>query len=74
MVFEKVKAIIAEELDVEEDLITPETELDELGADAFDIAELIRSLGEEFDIEIPEESMEGFSTVGNVVKYIKKSM
>ena len=74
MVLEKVKAIIAEEFDVEEDAVTTETRLEELGADTLVVVELMMTLEEEFDMEIPEENADHFDTVGDVVGYIKKNM
>lgn len=72
MVFEKVKAILCEQLDVEEDKVTQEASIvDDLGADSLDVVDLIMSLEEEFDIEIPDEDVEGMKTVGDIVKYIE---
>lgn len=72
MVFEKVKDIIANQLGVDADSITPDSSfIEELGADSLDIVELIMALESEFDLEIPEEEAESVSTVGDVVEYIK---
>ncbi len=72
MVFEKVKAILAEQLDADEDSITMETDIgDDLGADSLDVVELIMSLEDEFDVEIPDENIEGIKTVGDIVNYIQ---
>lgn len=72
MVFEKVKAIIAEQLDVEEDEITMESHIvDDLGADSLDIVDLIMSFEDEFGIEIPDEEAENIRTVGSVVEYVE---
>jgi len=69
--FEKVKAIIVDQLGVEEDAVTMEASfLEDLGADSLDIVELIMALEEEFDIEIPDEDAEKISTVGDAVNYI----
>ena len=74
MVFEKVKAILSEQFDVEEDSITAETTLaDDLGADSLDIVDLVMSLEEEFDMEFPDEDIERFKTVADVVKYIDEN-
>ena len=71
MVFDKVKAIIVDQLGVEEDAVKMEASfLDDLGADSLDIVELIMALEEEFDIEIPDEEAEKITTVGDVVNYI----
>ncbi|WP_039763594.1 MULTISPECIES: acyl carrier protein [unclassified Caldicellulosiruptor] len=72
-IFEKVKKIIADKLDIEEDKITPESSfLDDLGADSLDIVELIMELEEEFNIEIPDEDAEKIRTVADAVKYIEE--
>lgn len=72
-IFEKVKKIIADKLDIEEGKITPESSfLDDLGADSLDIVELIMELEEEFGIEIPDEDAEKIRTVADAVKYIEE--
>jgi acyl carrier protein len=74
MVIEKIKALIAEQFDIEEDTISSDTSFDELGADSLDIAELVTAVEEEFDIEIPEEFSDNIATVGDVVSAVKKNM
>jgi acyl carrier protein len=74
MVLEKVRAVIAEEFDVEEDMVGTETTLEELGADPVDVVELTAALEEEFDLEIPESVSENFSTVGDIVGYIRRNL
>lgn len=72
MVFEKVKALLADQLEYDEDKITLESSLvDDLDADSLDVVDLIMSLEEEFDIEIPDEEIEEIKTVGDIVKYIE---
>ena len=72
MVFEKVKSIIVEQLDVEEDKVTMDAVIqDDLGADSLDIVDLVMSFEEEFDIEIPDDQVENIKTVGDIVKYIE---
>ena len=70
--FEKVKAIIVEQLSVEDkDTVTPQANfVDDLGADSLDTVELVMALEEEFDIEIPDEAAEKITTVQAVVDYI----
>ena len=71
-VFDKVKEIIVEQLGVAENAVTEEASfIDDLGADSLDIVELIMSLEEEFDMEIPDADAEKVVTVGDVVDYIK---
>lgn len=72
MVLEKVKAILSEQFDVEEDSITPETNfIDDLGADSLDVVDLLMSIEDEFEIEIPDEEVENIKTVGELVSYIE---
>ena len=75
MEFEKIKAIIAEVLNVDENEITMETTFtDDLGADSLDVFQIIMGLEEEFDIEIPDADAEKVTTVGDVVDYIKENV
>ena len=72
MVLEKVKAILAEQFDVEEDTITMETSVaEDLGADSLDGVDLLMSIEDEFEIEIPDTEIENMKTVGDLVKYIE---
>ncbi len=72
MVFEKIKDILAEQLNIDENDITMDSSfIDDLGADSLDIVELIMAMEEEFGVEIPEEDAESISTVGAAVEYIK---
>ena len=72
MEFEKVKKIIVEVLNVDENDITADTTfIDDLGADSLDVFQIIMGLEEEFDIEIPNEDAEKIVTVGDVVEQIK---
>ena len=66
MVFDKVKEIIVDQLDVDADKVTNGANIqDDLGADSLDVVDLVMSLEEEFDIEISEEDAENISTVGS---------
>ncbi len=74
MVFEKVKNILAEQLEVSEDKITMDSMIaDDLGADSLDVVDLLMSLEDEFEIEIPDEEIENIKTVGNLVNYIENN-
>jgi acyl carrier protein len=69
---EKVKNIIVEQLGVDNETVTPEASfIDDLGADSLDIVELVMTMEEEFDLEIPDEDAEKIKTVNDVVSYIK---
>ena len=73
-VFEKVKAIIVEQLGAAEASVTLEAYfIDDLCADSLDIVELIMALEEEFDMEIPDADAEKIVTVNDVVEYIKEN-
>ena len=75
MEFEKLKKIIAEVLNVDEEEITMETTfVDDLGADSLDVFQIIMGLAEEFDIEIPNEEAEKIVTVGDAVEQIKNAL
>ncbi len=73
MEFEKIKAILVEQLGIDEDEITLESNLlEDLSADSLDLAEMMMALEEEFDIEIPDDEAEKIKTVSDVVKFIKE--
>ena len=73
MVFEKVRAILCSQFDVEEDVITLATRIGEdLGADSLDAVDMLMSLEDEFDVEIPDEEIENIHTVGDLVSYIEE--
>lgn len=70
---EKVKSIIAEQLGVKPEEVTPTASfIDDLGADSLDTVELVMAFEEEFGIEIPDEDAEKITTVGDAVKYIEE--
>lgn len=72
MVFEKVKSIIVDQLDVDEDLVTMNASIvDDLNADSLDVVDLVMSFEMEFDLEFPDEQVESIKTVGDIVKYIE---
>lgn len=75
MVFDKVKKIIVDQLDVEEDKVTEAASItDDLGADSLDVVDLVMSFEEEFDIEIPDDQVEKNKTVGDIVKFIEEKV
>ncbi len=72
---DKIKQIVIDRLDVDEDQITPDASfVEDLGADSLDIVELIMGIEEEFDIEIPDEDAEKLTTVGGALEYIKSKL
>lgn len=75
MVLEKIKVILAEQFDVEEDSLKLDTDLqDDLGADSLDVVDLLMSIEDEFEIEIPDEEIENIRTVGDLVNYIESNI
>lgn len=75
MVFEKIAQILAEQLDADVETITAETKIaEDLGADSLDVVELLMSIEDEFDVEVPDEEIENVKTVGDVVDYIQAHM
>ena len=73
MIFEKVRKIICDQFDLEEDDVTPEPLLeDDLEADSLDLVDLVMSFEDEFQIEVPDEDVENIKTVGDIVKYIEE--
>ncbi len=72
---DRVREIIADQLGVEQEKITPEAKfVDDLGADSLDVVELIMAFEEEFGIEIPDEDAEKIQTVGDVINYLKEKV
>ena len=68
----KVKELIAEQLNIDVEEVTPEASfIDDLGADSLDTVELIMAFEEEFEIEIPDEEAEKIKTVGDAIKHIQ---
>ena len=75
MIFEKVKKLISEQLDVEESVVTEAASItDDLGADSLDVVDLVMSIEDEFSVEIPEDQVENIKTVGDIVKYIEENV
>lgn len=71
----KLKDIVIDRLNADEDQIKPEASfVEDLGADSLDIVELIMGIEEEFDIEIPDEDAEKLTTVGEAMSYVKTKL
>jgi acyl carrier protein len=74
MVFDKVRDIIVDQLDAAADDVKAEASIiDDLGADSLDVVDLISSVEDEFDVEIPDEEVENIKTVGDIVSYIESA-
>jgi acyl carrier protein len=74
-VFETFKKCTVEVLQVQPDQVTPEARFgDDLDADSLDLVELVMALEEAFDIEVPEEELEGIETVGQAYNLIRSKL
>lgn len=74
MIFDKIKDIIIDQLQVEEADVAMETNLmKDLSADSLDAVEIIMAIEDEFGIEIPDEDVENIQTVGDLVKYVEEN-
>ena len=72
MVFEKLQEILAAQFDIDPETVTPETDIQEdLNADSLDVVDLIMSIEDEFEIEIPDTAVDDVKTVGDLVKFIE---
>ncbi len=75
MVLEKVQNIVSAQFDVDKNTITMDTNIeDDLGADSLDVVDMLMSLEDEFDVEIPDEQIDKIRTVGQLVSYIEEHM
>ena len=74
MVFERVREIICDQLDLDEDRVTMDSNLlEDFDADSLDIVDLSMTLEDEFGLEMPDDQIEDFHTVGDVVRYIEEN-
>ena len=74
-VFERMRDYLADKLDIEAEKITPESDIiNDFGADSLDVIDMITTLSDEFGVEIPDEEIENFHTVGDVVVYVEEHM
>ncbi len=72
---DKVKEIIAKELEVDAKQLTPEAKfIEDLGADSLDIVELVMAFEEKFGVEIPDEDSQQLVTVGKAAEYLQKKL
>ena len=70
--FDEVKAIVVEQLNVNEEEVKETSKfVEDLGADSLDVVELVMALEEKFDVEIPDEDAEKIQTVGDAINYIE---
>ncbi len=75
MVFEKIKAILAEQLDVDEDSITADSLIvEDLGADSLDAIDIVMSVEDEFGIEVPDEIVEKMESVNDIITFVENNI
>ena len=74
MVFERIREIICDQLDLEEDKVTMDSDImEDFAADSLDVVDLVMSIEDEFGLEVPDDQIENFRTVGDVVRYIEEN-
>ncbi|MGN1201788.1 MAG: acyl carrier protein [Eubacterium sp.] len=75
MVFEKIKAILAEQLDIDEDSITADSLIvEDLGADSLDAIDIVMSVEDEFGIEVPDEIVEKMESVNDIITFVENNI
>lgn len=73
MVFEKIKAIICEQFELNADKVSEDSNLiGDLGLDSLDVIDLAMSVEDEFDIEVPDDAIDGIKTVGDIVRFVEE--
>jgi len=73
MIFERVQKIICDQLDLDPDIITENTTLDDVDADSLDVYDLAQSLEVAFDVTFREEALEEIKCVGDIVRFIENN-
>lgn len=74
MIFDKIKEILADQLDIDEDTITPESLLvEDLGADSLDAIDIVMSVEDEFGIEVPDEIIEKMESVKDITTFVENN-
>ena len=74
-VFERIQQILMDQLDLEEEKITMEADIvDDLEADSLDVVDLVMTIEDEYGLEVPDDQIENFRTVGDVVRYIEENV
>ena len=73
MVFEKIREILCDQLDLNEDDVTMSSNLlDDLGADSLDMVDVVMTIEDEFELDVEDEDVENIKTVGDIVHYIEE--
>ena len=72
--FERIRELLAEQLDIDEDKITMDSDiLEDFEADSLDVVDMVMTLEDEFGVEVPDEQIENFHTGGDVVRYVEEN-
>ena len=72
--FERIRDLLAEQLDIEPSAITMESDImEDFDADSLDIVDMVMTLEDEFEVEVPDEAVESLRTVGDVVRFIEEN-
>lgn len=75
MVFERIKEILADQLDADLDKMTMESDIaNDLGADSLDVVEMLVTIEDEFNITVEDEEIENIKTIGDLVKFIEANI
>ena len=69
--FEQIKKILVEQLELDEDIVTPETTIEDLGVDSLDLVEAVMTIEDTFNIKIEDTDLESLKTVNDFVKYVE---
>ena len=74
MIFDKIKEILADQLDIEENAITPDSLLvEDFGADSLDAIDIVMSVEDEFGIEVPDEIIEKIESVSDIITFVENN-
>ncbi|MGD9559972.1 MAG: acyl carrier protein [Oscillospiraceae bacterium] len=75
MVFERIRQILSDQLDLDEEKITMESDIvEDLEADSLDVVDLVMTIEDEYGLEVPDDQIENFRLVGDVVRYIEENI
>lgn len=74
MLFEKVKTIICDYFELDEDEVNPETTFAEIGADSLDMVDLAMDIEDVFNVEVTEEALEKFVSVDDVIRFLEAAL
>ena len=71
-VFARIRDYLADQLEVDPEKITPDSDIvNDFGADSLDLVDLVMALEDEFEVEVPDDAIESFHTVGDVVRFVE---